>query len=85
MTTYGRNNHAVRDKRYRYIRFEDGSEELYDHEDDTPEWNNIAADSAHGETKERLAAHLPEVNVPWSEKSIYDYNDYLTTHRERNL
>ncbi len=85
LTTYGRNNHAVRDERYRYIRYEDGSEELYDHEDDAHEWNNIADDPAHREVKERLATHLPEVNVPWSKKSRYDYNDYLTDHRERNL
>ena len=85
LTTYGRNNHGVRDERYRYIRYEDGSEELYDHEDDAHEWNNVAADPNYEETKERLAAHLPEVNVPWSEKSVYNYNQYLTDHRERNL
>ena len=85
LTTYGRNNHAIRDERYRYIRYEDGSEELYDHEDDAREWNNIATDPTNEEIKQRLAAHLPEVNVPWSEKSAYDWNDYLTAHRERNL
>lgn len=85
LTTYGRNNHGVRDRRYRYIRFEDGSEELYDHEDDAHEWNNVATDPAYAAAKERLAAHLPTVNAPWSEKSKYDYNDYLTAHRERNL
>lgn len=85
LTTYGRNNHAVRSQRYRYIRYEDGSEELYDHNDDTNEWNNIADDPALLETKKQLAAHLPRMNVPWSAKSIYDYNEYLTTHRERNL
>ena len=85
LTTYGRNNHGVRDERYRYIRYEDGSEELYDHEDDAHEWNNIADDPAYGEVKQRLAAHLPELNVPWSEKSVYDYNEYLEAHRERNL
>lgn len=85
LTTYGRNNHSVRDERYRYIRYEDGSEELYDHEDDAHEWNNVADDPAHRDTRARLAAHLPEVNLPWSEKSVYDYNQYLTEHRERNL
>ena len=85
LTTYGRNNHGIRDERYRYIRYEDGSEELYDHEDDNHEWHNVAADPAHAEVKDRLAAQLPEVNVAWSEKSVYDYNDYLTVHRRKNL
>ena len=85
LTTYGRNNHGVPDERYRYIRYEDGSEELYDHEDDAHEWNNVADDPARKATIERLAAHLPEVNAPWSEKSVYDYNPHLTEHRKRNL
>ena len=85
LTTYGRNNHGVRDEQYRYIHYEDGSEELYDHFADQNEWDNVADDVAYDETKLRLAAHLPEVNAPWSPKSIYDYNDYLTKHRLRNL
>ncbi len=85
LTTYGRNNHAVRGEHYRYIRYEDGSEELYDHRRDDNEWTNIAADPAEADVKQRLAAHLPTVNVPWSPKSTYDYNRYLTEHRKRNL
>ena len=85
LTTYGRNNHGIRDEHYRYIHYEEGAEELYDHLDDTHEWNNIAANPTHKETRERLADHLPKVNAWWSEKSAYDYNQYLTEHRKRNL
>ncbi len=85
LTTYGRNNHGVRDVRYRYIRYEDGSEELYDHEGDAHEWHNLANVPSYEPIKRRLADHLPEVNAPWSAKSVYDYNQYLTKHRERNL
>ncbi len=85
LTTYGRNNHGVRDERYRYIRYEDGAEELYDHDQDAHEWRNVAGDKSYRETIERLAAHLPEVNAPWSDKSVYNYNQYLTDHRKRNL
>lgn len=41
--TYGRGNHAVRSKRWRYIQYADGSEELYDHDSDPNEWNNLVA------------------------------------------
>ncbi len=85
LTTYGRNNHGVRDEHYRYIRYEDGTEELYDHRDDAHEWTNLATDPDLDGVKQRLAAHLPAVNAPWSEQSVYDYNDYLTAHRKRNL
>ena len=35
-------NVALRDQRYRYIRYADGSEELYDHQNDPNEWHNLA-------------------------------------------
>ena len=44
LMTYGRGNHAVRSDRCRYIRYSDGTEELYDHMKDPHEWTNIAAD-----------------------------------------
>ena len=42
LMTYGRGNHAVRSERWRYIRYADGSEELYDHDVDPHEWSNLA-------------------------------------------
>lgn len=59
VTTYQRGNHAVRDERWRYIRYADGSEELYDHRDDPNEWNNVADDRAHRGVKSRLSRWLP--------------------------
>lgn len=66
LTTHGRNNHAIRSDRYRYIRYADGSEELYDHEADEMEWTNIAAKPNYNAVKSDLARWLPEVNVPES-------------------
>lgn len=57
-------NHAVRTDRWRYIRYADGSEELYDHQSDPHEWHNLAADPRH---REVLAAHrrwLPAAEAP---------------------
>lgn len=34
--------HSLRTKRYRYISYSNGEEELYDHETDPLEWNNLA-------------------------------------------
>ena len=47
LTTYTRGNHAVRADRWRYIRYADGTEELYDHSDDPHEWHNLAGDDAY--------------------------------------
>ncbi|MFC1611843.1 sulfatase-like hydrolase/transferase, partial [Myxococcota bacterium] len=41
LTTYKYKNHALRDSRWRYIRYENGDEELYDHTVDPREWNNL--------------------------------------------
>ena len=64
LTTHGRNNHALRSDRYRYIRYSDGSEELYDHESDPAEWNNLAGDPKYDGAKSQLAKWLPRQNVP---------------------
>ena len=63
ITTHGRNNHSVRSERWRYIRYRDGTEELYDHENDPMEWTNLAGEAEHAEMKKMLAGRLPKVNV----------------------
>ena len=63
LTTHGRNNHAVRTERWRYIRYADGSEELYDHSKDEYEWTNLASDPAFAAVKQELAASFPVENV----------------------
>ncbi len=70
ITTYGRNNHAVRLNHYRYIRYSDGSEELYDQSKDPHEWTNLANDSKYRQIKLKLAKHLPKVNVKEAPKSL---------------
>ena len=47
LMTYGRGNHAIRSDRWRYIRYVDGSEELYDHQTDPNEWDNLAEKPEH--------------------------------------
>lgn len=44
VTTFGRGNHAVTTKRWRYIRYFDAAEELYDRKEDPNEWHNLAGD-----------------------------------------
>ena len=63
ITTHGKDNHAVRSERFRYIRYADGTEELYDHEADPLEWRNLAADPQHAAAKAELAKWLPQTNV----------------------
>ena len=60
ITTYGEGYFSARDERYRYIRYPDGTEELYDHQADAGEQENLADDPALKPVKERLARWIPE-------------------------
>lgn len=59
LTTTGEKYSGVTDGRYRYIQYRDGSEELYDREDDPHEWNNVASNPNLRSVIERLKLEIP--------------------------
>ena len=69
LTTHGKDNHSLRTRRWRYIRYSDGTEELYDHREDEMEWRNLAKDPRYASVKRQLTAWLPKKNVPEVPKS----------------
>ena len=81
ITTFGQNNHAVRTDRWRYIRYMDGGEELYDHHKDEYEWTNVATSPDHAELKAALAKHFPLKNLPAGERSKVSDNEGDTPER----
>ena len=60
--THGRGNHAAVDKNWRYIRYADGSEELYNHSDDPNEWTNLAGEVGMSAQRTRLGEVLPSID-----------------------
>ncbi len=67
ITTVSFRNHSIRDEHWRYTRYENGGEELYDHRNDRHEWTNLANDPKYAAVKERLRKWLPthdEVDAP---------------------
>ncbi len=64
LTTFHRNNHAIRTEKWRYIRYADGGEELYDHDKDPYEWTNLAIDRSYADVKKDLMKWLPKTNKP---------------------
>jgi arylsulfatase A-like enzyme len=64
ITTYKLQNHAVRSGPWRYIRYKNGNEELYDHTSDPNEWINLAGRAEMAQRKAELRRLLPTVNAP---------------------
>ena len=58
ISTYGKGNHTIRTKHWRYIRYADGSEELYNHDDDPNEWANLANQPAMLPILSKLRARI---------------------------
>ena len=53
-----RQNLSVRSENFRYILYENGSEELYDHRIDKNEWRNVASVSKYNKVKQKLRKEL---------------------------
>jgi arylsulfatase A-like enzyme len=64
ITSHNQGNHAVRSEHWRYIRYADGSEELYDLRQDPHEWTNLAALPAHAGVIAEHKKWLPAIDVP---------------------
>ena len=62
--TWLRGNHAVRTERWRYIRYHDGSEELYEHSNDPVAWDNLTSDPRHSSVIEQIRGWLPADDAP---------------------
>lgn len=70
ITTHNVGNHGIRTTKWRYIRYADGSEELYDMTADPNEWYNLAGDAKYNEVKTDLARWIPQNNAPPAPGSI---------------
>ncbi len=60
LTGWLENSFALQTERYRYIRYGDGSEELYDHQNDLKEWTNLAGKPESEALRKQLAETLDE-------------------------
>ena len=59
LTTHTKCNHTICSDRWRYIRYANGDEELYNHEKDPEEWNNLADQPEYTSVKKNLSRWLP--------------------------
>jgi arylsulfatase A-like enzyme len=82
VSTYLAGNHAVIDERWRYIRYRDGSEELYDRVADPNEFRNLASDPAQAERKRDMARSIPASSAPPKPgRNQYDFDFKTYSYR----
>lgn len=84
VSTFEPRNHSVRDIRWRYIRYHDGTEELYDRAADPNEYRNLAAGPRHAAVKTTLARYIPKTSAPpVPERTAYDFDFATHTWRKK--
>jgi choline-sulfatase len=64
ITSHNQGNHGVRSERWRYIRYADGSEELYDVQNDPREWTNLVSRPEHAAVVAEHRRWLPKIDLP---------------------
>ncbi len=75
---------AVRSERYRYIRYANGGEELYDHSHDPNEWTNLAGDPKYATVIADHAKWLPKRDVPGAlRKGAFDFDEKAYTWKRK--
>ncbi|MEN8117403.1 MAG: sulfatase [Bacteroidota bacterium] len=77
LTTWGRGNYSLRNTRWRYTIYFDGSEELYDHETDPNEWKNLAELPEYNKIKDELKKFIPsnEASLVLQGKALHNVVD----------
>ncbi len=63
-TSFGPGNYSIVSERYRYIHYNDGSEEFYDSNKDPHEWDNQITNPEHAVTIEKHRNQLPAKRAP---------------------
>jgi len=83
ITTNHYGEFSIRQGLWHYIRYVDGSEELYNLQRDPEEWTNLAGDEEFRQVKARLAKHIPRDPAPLAETSFKLAPHHVPPYRSR--
>ncbi len=87
--TFGPGNHSIQSKDFHYIRYRDGSEELYDHRTDSDEFHNLAGDNSLAAIIAQHREWVPATDAPMvpdsrgSDSPLYDESEGLQKALQR--
>ncbi|MDX1563903.1 MAG: sulfatase [Phycisphaeraceae bacterium] len=83
-TSFGPRNVAIKSERYRYIRYNDGSEEFYDHADDPHEWHNRIKDDKLADVIAEHRSRLPKKYHPLLPGRSTGHSSFKATEEKFN-
>jgi iduronate 2-sulfatase len=64
VTSVGEGNFSIRSLNYRYIVYNDGTEEFYDRNKDPDEWHNVAGNPEYNSVKAQMKQWIPSEVLP---------------------
>jgi arylsulfatase A-like enzyme len=83
-TNYGPGNVAIRSEQYRYIHYNDGTEEFYDHSRDTHEWFNQIKNPEMAALIKEHRKFLPKASAAILGAGSTGHKAYQATEEKRN-
>ena len=76
ITTYDFADYSIRKKNWHYINYVDGSEELYDLNNDSEEWYNLAYEQDYKEIINELKNDIPDNPIKLPEESLISLSEH---------
>ena len=83
-TCFGPGNYAIRSERYRFIQYNDGSEEFYDHNKDPQEWYNAINNIEYADIIDRHRLQVPQQRYPILGQKSTGHESYEASEKNRN-
>ena len=82
-TSFGPGNYAIRSEQYRFIQYNDGSEELYDHSKDAQEWYNVIDNPENDATIQQHRKQIPQERYEILGQGSTGHKTYLASEQNR--
>jgi arylsulfatase A-like enzyme len=84
-TSFGPGNYAIISQGYRFIQYNDGSEEFYVHANDPHEWNNVVEDPEYTDLVTRHRENVPQIRHEILGEGSTGHISYSASEENRKL
>ena len=83
-SSFGPGNYAIISRRYRFIQYNDGSEEFYDRTKDPHEWHNVVNDPKYTRVVKRHRRQIPKERYEILGKGSTGHLSYSASEAKRS-